>query len=285
MYAQLGNIRFEGLKGFSSFSHTVAVAYAQHARINGKSRLEATGDELDAISIEILLHANFTNPEADIEEMRAAMYNREILKLILGNGNIVGDFVISSFEKVIDFTDPKGNIISVTLSVELLESYNENPLSEAQKNAMNSAFATTARNSNVRSVLPAKPSPAMGVTLQVSEIKASAIQINQYTAAAEANENTFEYYSGKIDSNLNDIEDNISNIQASLSDAQDIADLAASLPEAIQDINTRVQNIKAVLPISDIAQFKILNSQLQGSVLAAKTANTGISNQSIIRRK
>jgi len=112
MYAQLGNIRFEGLKGFSTFSHTVGVTYAQHARINGKSRLEATGDELDAISFEMMLHANFTDPEADIDVINTATVNREILKLILGNGKVVGDFVITSFEKVTEFTDPLGNIIS-----------------------------------------------------------------------------------------------------------------------------------------------------------------------------
>jgi len=285
MYAQLGNIRFEGLKGFSTFSKTVAVAYAQHARINGKARLEATGDELDAISFDMLLHANFTDPEADIDQIETACTDREVLKLILGNGNIVGDFVITSIEDVIEFTDPKGNIISATLSISLLESYNENPLGEAQKNAANSAFATTARNSNVRSVLPAKPSPAAGVVVNVSKINASAVQINQYAAAAEANTNTFAYYSDKVDSNLNDIEDYISDAQAQLSDAQDLYNLATSLPAALEDVNTRVQNIKAVLPISDISQFKILNSQLQGSVLAARTANVGISNQSIIRRK
>jgi len=285
MYAQLGNIRFEGLKGFSSFSETIAATYAQHARINRKARLEATGNELDAISIEMYFHANFTDPEADIEAIRVATVNHEILKLVLGNGNVVGDFVITSFEKTIDFTDPSGNIISATVSAELLESFSEDPLGESQKSAINSAFATTTRNSNVRAILPQKPSEGMGVTMNVSAITASAIQINQYTEAAEANTSTFEYYSGQIDSALDNVENYISDIQVQLSEAEDLIDFATSLPLALQDVYTRVQNMRAVLPISDIGQFKILNSQLQGSVLAARTANTGISNQSIIRRR
>jgi phage protein U len=143
MYAQLGNIRFEGLKGFSNFSHERGVNYAQHELINGKPRLQAVGDNLDSISFGMYLHSEFTNPEADIDSLRTAMQNREILPLILGNGRVLGFFVIPNFSQVNSFTDPLGNLIEVTLSVDLLESFSDNPLREAELQAINQAFATS----------------------------------------------------------------------------------------------------------------------------------------------
>lgn len=285
MYAQLGNIRFEGLKGFSSFEESFGVNYAQHERIKGKPRLEFVGDVLDTISFDMYLHVQFSDVESDIEEIRKAMINREILPLILGNGKLVGNFVIPSFTKSTSFTDNSGNLIEVTLSIELLESFNENSLTDAKKQAIASAFATSNRNSNVRSVLPPKFSPASVVVHDVQKIEASSKIVTNYTAAVESNPSTSSYYSGKIDISLDSITSVISKIQGTLTDSQDLQSLATSLPIALENINTRVQNMKAVLPISDIANFKILNSQLYGSILEAKTANVAISNQSVIRRK
>jgi len=285
MYAQLGNIRFTGPKGFSSLEETFGVEYAQHARINRKPRLEATGDVLDTISFEMYLHASFTDPEADIEELRTATIERKVLPLVLGNGNVVGNFVVPSFSKTTLFTDPSGNLIAATLTVQLLEFYSDDPLLDAKRQAIKDGFATSARSSNVRTVLPARMSPAMGVTQNVYEIQLQAVKINQYTAAAESNPNTFDYYSGKINNSLDSMEGNIQSVQNQLSAAQDLQDLAGTLPVALQEIYTQIQNMKAIFPITYIESFKVVNRQLQGSVLTAKTANVKISNSSIIRRK
>lgn len=285
MYAQLGNIRFEGLKGFSSFDETSGVEYAQHPRINRKPRLEFTGDMLDAISFEMYLHSSFTDPESDIEELSTAMTTRQVLPLILGNGNFAGNFVIASLNKQPSFTDPSGNYIEITVSVELLEFYSDDPLLDAQRQAIKDSFATSARSSNVRSVLPAKMSPAMSVTDSIGDIQTQGVRINQYTEDAEAKPSTFNYYSGQINKTLDNMEDSVQTVQDKLSDSQDLLDLATTLPTAMQEIYTNIQNMKAIFPITDIESFKVLNRQLQGSILKAKTANVKISNQSIIRRK
>lgn len=284
MYAQLGNIRFEGLKGFSSFSHERGVNYAQHDRINGKPRLQAVGDILDTISFGMYLHSEFTNPEADIETLRLAMQNREILPLILGNGRVVGNFVIPNFSQGNSFTDPAGNLIEVTLSVELLESFTDNPLRESELQAINEAFATSTRNSNVRSVLPPKISLGMTMTTEVAKIQTSATLSGIYTEKINKNPSQSEYWSLKINKSLTDIEGNLTGIQSILSDASDLQDMAQNLPASLNDVYVRVQNMKAVLPVTDVSSFKILNQQLNGSILNLNSSNLGISNNSIIRR-
>jgi len=284
MYAQLGNIRFEGLKGFSNFSHERGVNYAQHELINGKPRLQAVGDNLDSISFGMYLHSEFTNPEADIETLRNAMQNREILPLILGNGRVLGFFVIPNFSQDNSFTDPAGNLIECTLSVELLESFSDSPLRELELQAINQAFATSVRNSNVRSVLPAKISQGMTMTNEVAKIQKSVTLTGIYTAKIEAIPSRSEYWSGKINKSLTDIEGDLTNIQSTLSDASKLQDMATNLPTAINDVYVRVQNMKSVLPVTDVNSFKILNQQLNGSLLSLNSANLDISNNSIIRR-
>lgn len=284
MYAQLGNIKFEGVKGFTSLEETFGVNYAQHERIQGKPRLEAVGDVLDTISFSMYLHSSFTNPEEDIEAIRVAMKNREILKLVLGNGRVVGNFVIPGFTKTTSFTDPMHNLIEATLSVELLESFSEDPLNESKKKASENAFATTARNSNVRSIQSPVLSPGMEVSAGVSEMQTSGNLVAQYTASVEKNPATSGYYSVKINETLDSIEGNIQKVGNLIDSDPDIGDLAPSLPSALSGVNTSVQNIKSVLPISDIESFKVLVSQLRASIVSARTANTAISNQSIIRR-
>lgn len=284
MYAQLGNIRFEGLKGFSSFEETFGVNYAQHDRINGKPRLQAVGDVLDTISFEMYLHKEFTDPEADIEALRVAMADREILPLVLGNGRVLGNFVIPNFTKTTSFTDQLGNIIEATISVELLESFTEDLLIQAQAQARNKAFATTSRNSNVRSVLAPKLSEGMGVTVEVAKIQTSSVLINQHVAEAVQNPDRLESLSKRINNSLTDIEGSVDKVQSKLTDVQELYDLATGLPNALNDVYTRVQNLRAIFPVSDPSQLQSLSSQLNGAALAAKSANVGISNQSIIRR-
>jgi phage protein U len=284
MYAQLGNIRFEGLKGFSDFSHERGVNYVQHDLINGKPRLQSVGDNLDSISFGMYLHSEFTNPEADIETLRLAMQNREVLPLLLGNGRILGLFVIPNFSQSNSFTDPLGNLIEVTLNVELLESFSDDPLREAELQAINLAFATSQRNSNVRSVLPPKLSQGMTISTEISNIQTSATVTNIYTANIAAIPSRSEYWSGKISKSLADIEKSLTTVQSTLSDASELQDLAENMPVALNDVYVRVQNMKAVLPVSDIEGFKTLNQQLNGSIINLNSKNLDISNNSIIRR-
>ena len=284
MYAQLGNIRFEGLKGFSSFSHERGVNYAQHDLINGKPRLQSVGENLDTISFDMYLHAQFTDPESDIETLRLSMVNREVLPLILGNGRVLGFFVIPNFSQVNSFTDPLGNLISTTISVDLLENYIAEPLVEAKLQAYNSAFATSNRTSNVRSVLEPKLSSGMGMTAEVYNIETSATLTSMHVDKVVETPSQSDYWSGKINGTLTDIEGSLTTIQSKLSEASQLQDLAEDVPTAINDVYVRVQNMKAVLPITDVNSFKILNQQLNGSVVSLKSANIGVSNNSIIRR-
>ena len=74
-------------------------------------------------------------------------------------------------------------------------------------------------------------------------------------------------------------------VQSSLSSSQELLDLATSLPASLDSVNTAIQNIVAIFPVSDTNDLKALTAQLNLQILNAKSASVGISNQSITRRK
>lgn len=285
MYAQLGNIRFEGLKGFSSFEQSFGVNYAQHELINRKPKLEATGENLDTINFDMYLHSDFTDPEADILLIRNAITNREVMTLILGNGTVVGDFVIPSASVSTNFTDPNGNLIECTISVELLESFNEDRLKESKKQASKNAFATTARDSNVRSVMSPKISPAGTVSTNVAKLQASDVKIRQYAAASKADPETVGFFSVKTVNSLDDMEKGITDINSALETMPDLVGLSPDIVPALESVYTEIQNIRGVLPITDVDSFILFAQQLSISVQAVKDACVIIFNESIIRRR
>lgn len=284
MYAQLGNIIFEGLKGFSSFEESYAVNYAQHERIQGKPRLEVVGDSLDTINFDMYIHRDIMNPDEAIETLRAAMSDREILPLILGNGRVVGNFVIPSLNKTTSFTDSDGNLIEATLSVELLECYNDEPLDQERQKKIDRAFATSDKSSNVRSALPPLKPAGLKLSDGISQIQASGIQTTQYTAAIEKNPSTFSYYSGKIKEAMDKMEEHIVIVNENLTTIESITGINTGVSVALSGLYSRIQDIKSILPVLDILNLKFLNNNLQNSIKAVKNSSVKINNQTIIRR-
>jgi phage protein U len=283
MYAQLGNIKFEGLKGFVSFGHEKGVNFAQHERIDGKPRLQSVGDNLDSISFDIYLHSEFTNPEEDIEALELAMDNKEVLLLLLGNGKIVGDFVITNFSQSNSFTDSVGNLISVTLSVTLLESYTDDKLREAERQKISEAFATQSRNSNVRTVLAPKLSKGMGLTVNISKVDITSSEISKHIETIEENPDQSVTFKDRIIEGLDLIEVYLAKSETILSSAE-LSALVPDLPSSLVNVYNRVQDLRSVLGVGDISEIKSLGSSLKQAAVIAKSANVKVSNNSIIRR-
>ena len=121
MLAQLGDIQFELLKGFTSFSATKSVDYAEHAVIEGKPKLQYVGDALDCYTITISFHADFCDPTEETKRLKDTMLLHEALPFIFGNGTYKGKFVIEEISDDIQTTFDDGTIIQINLNVSLKE--------------------------------------------------------------------------------------------------------------------------------------------------------------------
>lgn len=143
MYLQLGDIRFEALLGFESFTDSVEATYAEHQLIGRKPRLQRTGDTLREFNGTIHFHSSFCDPYDEYQKLEAKRVSGEFLPLIYGNGTYEGDFILKSLSRTPNQTDNNGNYVSLTCNITLVESEGANALSQRKEQARTSAFALT----------------------------------------------------------------------------------------------------------------------------------------------
>lgn len=124
MYAILGDIKFEGYKGFQELTGTNETVLSEHPVIEGKPRLQMTGEKLEEISLKFLLHASFCNPESELEKLQSYRRQGQVVPFVAGDGTTFGDYVIKSIARSYTQTDNSGAIIGIELDVTLTEVYN-----------------------------------------------------------------------------------------------------------------------------------------------------------------
>lgn len=190
MYAQLGNIIFPASTGFQEFSHKTETSVAIHDRIDGKPRLQKTGEKLDVVSIKLKYHFLQVDPEAKIQELEDAKILAEPMPLVFGNGFYVGDFVLSSVERGYIQTDDFGNILEVDITLGLLEYVIEDPEGEKNLLARKKGFANDENNPQRLSGIFASMSEAQLAALQLSASQAESGKLNSEVNEAENSPST-----------------------------------------------------------------------------------------------
>ncbi len=161
MYAMLGNIKFDLLTSPISTDDKRAYTYAEHAVIEGKPRLQYTGDDLESIDITFRFHKDFCDPASQQEKIIAAANAHKALPLVMGDGTYIGYFVILEVSCGPQAAMKDGSLIYTELSVKLKEWVDENTAKrkEAQKKAN-----APARGITVRDVLKLKKQVQIAVT-------------------------------------------------------------------------------------------------------------------------
>jgi phage protein U len=141
MFAQLGSTIFENIQVFNEFSKTGSAVYAEHALLDGKPRLQRVGSALDEINISMRLHASFCNPAQQLNILREASNEGEILPFLWGNGTVEGSFVITDISETIEDADNQGNVFSYVLGIILREYVAPDPIRQEQEQQRKEAKA------------------------------------------------------------------------------------------------------------------------------------------------
>jgi phage protein U len=283
MFAQLGSIPFQGLKGFTQFSEGRSTNLAEHARIEGKPRLQRIGSNLNELSVTVLLHASFCNPEEDFAQLDDARETSEILPLVLSNGVYVSDYVVASLERTIQQTDAFSNIVSMSVNMTLKEAFNPNPQATLSATAKQNAYATSDGGSTaLRVVKPLPPTTGQSAVRDVNVAKVEASTIDTQIQRAELVPNERPYISARINDALNNIASAVQRIDSSTTNPN-VNPYAGSLPSSLSAVTSAVNSMQATLPIDDINDVKVLNNNLQNSVNAMVTASGVLKNAVITR--
>jgi len=121
-YARLGDITFVVSDGISAFDQTGGFEFAQHDHAAGKASLQAMGEVLDEITIDIQLRRFFGHDVSGmIEKIEKMKKSGEPQKLVFASGIYQGEFVVKRVSSKVIRTDSKGAVSSADLTVELLE--------------------------------------------------------------------------------------------------------------------------------------------------------------------
>ncbi len=121
MYAQIGDIILDNTYGFATLSTEKSVAIAQLARIDVKPKIQATGQELDKFTFSISLNRLFHDPEKEIARFEKYINNYTPVRITLGNGNFLGNYLLTSIKNDIEQTTADGNLFACTISIDALE--------------------------------------------------------------------------------------------------------------------------------------------------------------------
>jgi phage protein U len=121
MFAQLGEIQFDFIVSPDRMGSSRHYVFAEHPTIEGKPKLQYTGDALDELSIRMRFHAGFCDPAAQLLALKDAADLHQALPLIMGNGEYRGDYVIEGIDEEIEAAFDDGTVMEVGVSVRLKE--------------------------------------------------------------------------------------------------------------------------------------------------------------------
>lgn len=146
MYAQLGDIVFDGLQDLDSLSQSTSAVYAEMPRLQGKPTIQRTGTGLSTVRLSIRLFDELYDVEAEIARLEAYMADGEVLPLITGRGIILGDFVIESIDSRTEKMRINGQILEATLTLNLREYNTADYAARRTQIARDNAFALESAN-------------------------------------------------------------------------------------------------------------------------------------------
>jgi phage protein U len=121
MFALLGEIVFETIAAPEALQSSMRWRYAEHRVLEGTPRLQWVGDSLETITIEMMFHASFTNPAAQMDALAAAASDHSARPLVFGNGDYRGYFVVSSISAVTTQMSDAGDTIAIKARAKLTQ--------------------------------------------------------------------------------------------------------------------------------------------------------------------
>lgn len=256
MYFQLGDITFQGMIGFESFTDNDEAVYAQHDLIGTKPKLQRTGDALKEISGTISFHSSFCIPEDEYFKLIAKKVSGEPLSLIYGNGRYEGDYIIKGVSRQPNQTTPNGDYIHLTCTVSLIESDSTLSPSQRQEQAKSTAFALTSN----------RPLP---VGADIKDVNNPALSVMNENKNASQNAGKLSDFNEKLDARIKTITDPTNVLIAQAKEYVQVSpDVTTHLNRYINNIGRSLNAITTLLSANPL--MSSISPDLNNQVNTAK---------------
>ena len=120
-HALLGDIPFNLVTYMDGMDRRIAAEYAEIPIMGGKPRLQFVGDKLDEYTWQIVLHAGFCSPSAELAKLEGAVRGHQALPLVFANGDFKGWFVPTELSQTYRASSQDGTPIWVEAQLTLRE--------------------------------------------------------------------------------------------------------------------------------------------------------------------
>lgn len=255
MYAQLGDIVFNGTLSPESQEHSKAANYAEHALIDGKPRLQKIGNSLDEIKLTMHLHVMFCNPEAEVGKLNTYMADGTSLRYVTGAGLALGSYVVTSTKQVNATQSPTGEIIETTFEVSLKEVVEESNEDSISKAAINAGFA---QSKNDPAVEVQKITPITATSL-ASQSVTSSLALNQTGGLnlqkAQGNPSQFSSRMKAAAVNFKDMNKAVSDAVQKVNDTSgDVYQKTRDLESALINTQSQIDQVRAFSESENITE-------------------------------
>ncbi|KGQ56566.1 Phage protein U [Gallibacterium anatis] len=233
-YALLGHIAFDLLNAPTALDEKHSATYAQHDVLSGRPRLQAIGNELTELTLNLNLHYMLGSVDGRYQELILAKENQQALALVIGFNQFKGYFVIVDIQSQALYSDALGNTLAREVSVTLREF-----VGEQGQDILGLALQFGA-NSPIGALLPAGAVKAIN---QTKTLVTKGVQLYQQTKRV-----------------INDVR-NATTLIKTL--AADPASALAQLPAVIERVGGALTPLGEMLGLSD--SFKLLTQGISGT--------------------
>jgi len=246
-------------------------------RLDGKARLQRTGDELETLSFDLRLHRGFSQLEQDLNTLNRYQTDGEVLPLIDGTGELLGNFVIRRTEESPEIQGPDGRAISVILKVELAE-YVGDIVEPAQGFASSPDRVIPLRLVRV----PTTVTAAVVSETTSAELSAEAAFEDIQRSAATASERPalFARAASRVEQARAKISDAIEKVQ----EFNSIAQTAPNMLTALQSVRSNVVVFAQAIASGDLTNALSTGQNLNDSLSITQAARAPLVRKIILRQ-
>ena len=124
----MGHIGFVGIAGPTSFELEKKIDFAEHQVTEGKPLLQYMGPVLDGIALTFMFHREYTDPQVAWDKILDLFNQHSSFPLSMGNGQLVGTFVLSGLSRSATVTAEDGTLVAIECRVTLKEYADPEPL-------------------------------------------------------------------------------------------------------------------------------------------------------------
>lgn len=266
MYGQLGDIVFKALYGFDSFNVKGEQVISEHARIEGKPRLQNSGSKADELSLSIRLHANFTDPEKQLAILKEYKEKGEVLTFLNGKGVVYGDFILKSYDYTPEVITPEGEMVSVYVNLSLIENYFSDRKAQEDQKAKSQGFANASNNPIQKMESRTMVSDQALLGDQMKKVNTDSAKVDEKLSMAQKVQQDANRYMNEANKTLDSVRSNVSGMRERLLSNLSLGQQAGQLLNQFSALLASIDSLKTPLTMHDLQAALGLNGLFQSQI-------------------